>query len=178
VTVDGGRLRTDRYVERPTYVRPRVDAGYVIRAGGGREFALDGSAAAALGGVPPQADWRIGGRGTVPGYDFRTFGGDAYTFGRLTYGQEIARPFLRGRLFAAAGWTGDAFSHDLSINVLDGPSPAFHVAEGARRGGMASVGAGVGLFYDILRVDLARGLGSGGRWEVIVEANPSFWDFL
>ena len=29
-----------------------------------------------------------------------------------------------------------------------------------------------------LRVDLARGLGEGGRWELIVEASPAFWDFL
>jgi hypothetical protein len=36
----------------------------------------------------------------------------------------------------------------------------------------------VGIFYDILRVDVARGLNSGGRWEVMIEANPSFWDFL
>ena len=40
------------------------------------------------------------------------------------------------------------------------------------------VGAGVGLFYDILRVDVARGLSTGGRWELIIEANPGFWDFL
>jgi hypothetical protein len=40
------------------------------------------------------------------------------------------------------------------------------------------VGAGVGLFFDIVRIDVARGLGGGGVWEVIVEANPSFWDFL
>jgi hypothetical protein len=40
------------------------------------------------------------------------------------------------------------------------------------------VGAGLGIFYDILRVDLARGLGSGGRWELIIETRPSFWNFL
>jgi hypothetical protein len=27
-------------------------------------------------------------------------------------------------------------------------------------------------------VDVARGVGADGRWELIVEANPSFWDFL
>jgi len=43
---------------------------------------------------------------------------------------------------------------------------------------LLSVGAGVGIFYDILRVDVARGLTERGRWELIIEANPSFWDFL
>jgi hypothetical protein len=40
------------------------------------------------------------------------------------------------------------------------------------------VGAGLGLFFDIIRVDVARGLTDGGVWELIIEANPSFWDFL
>ena len=40
------------------------------------------------------------------------------------------------------------------------------------------VGAGVGIFYDILRVEVAHGLSTGGRWELIIEADPSFWDFL
>ncbi|HZG41697.1 MAG TPA: hypothetical protein VEY93_01960, partial [Longimicrobium sp.] len=47
-----------------------------------------------------------------------------------------------------------------------------------RTGTMTSVGAGVGILYDILRIDVARGLGRFGQWEVIVEANPQFWDFL
>ncbi|HEX2207284.1 MAG TPA: hypothetical protein VHG93_06340, partial [Longimicrobium sp.] len=47
-----------------------------------------------------------------------------------------------------------------------------------RTGSMVSVGAGLGLLFDIIRVDVARGLGEDGVWEVIVEANPSFWDFL
>jgi len=25
---------------------------------------------------------------------------------------------------------------------------------------------------------VARGLSTGGRWELIIEANPGFWDFL
>jgi hypothetical protein len=42
----------------------------------------------------------------------------------------------------------------------------------------ASLGAGLGIFHDILRLDLARGLGEEGRWELILEARRSFWDFL
>jgi hypothetical protein len=30
----------------------------------------------------------------------------------------------------------------------------------------------------VLRLDVARGLGTGGRWELVLEANRSFWGML
>jgi hypothetical protein len=75
-------------------------------------------------------------------------------------------------VFAAAGWAGQSGALDpFQGGVVRPPL-------NLRTGEMFSVGAGVGLLFDILRIDVARGLGDGGRWEVIVEANPSFWDFL
>jgi hypothetical protein len=168
LSVDGGSLRPADEDGGYEFVRPRVDGALSFRTGGSGEWTLDGSTGAALGDVPPQAQWRVGGRGTVPGYDFRSYGGDSYGFGRAAYAWDLAHPFVRGRVFGAAGWTGDVFRtvNEAGLSPLD------------RRGGMASVGVGVGLLYDILRVDVARGFGAGGRWEVIVEANPTFWDFL
>ena len=158
--VDGGLLGG------AAHWRPRVEAGWVSRGGGGSELSLETSAGAAFGRVPPQAEFWLGGRGTVPGYPFRSHRGDAYALGRATYSAELFRPFVRGRVFAAAG-----------VTAYDREVPPWIVADW-RTGGLASVGAGLGLFFDILRVDVARGLGSGGTWEVIVEANPAFWDFL
>lgn len=179
LTVDGGVLRSDAYAEDPVFARPRGDVSLTFRHPRNGELALEGSAGAALGTVPAQAQWRVGGRGTVPGYDFRSYGGDAYGFGRATFAWDMARPFIRGRVFGAAGWTGDVFHKAPEIPIDD---PDFVAEPGLfpirRRGGMASVGVGMGLFYDVLRVDLARGIGGDGRWEVIVEANPTFWDFL
>ena len=80
---------------------------------------------------------------------------------------EVARS-VRDGVFAAGGWVDDS----------DPPSPLGVDVLGGRTGGLFSIGAGVGLLFDIIRVDVARGLGGGGVWEVIVEANPSFWDFL
>jgi hypothetical protein len=172
LTVDGGVLASDDV--RYGHWRPRVDAGWIARGSGGSELTLDASAGGAFGDVPPQGEWLLGGRGTVPGYAFRSYGGHTYAFARAAYAAELFRPFVRGRVFAAAGWMerrngAVAFTPALSINPP--PMPL-------RTGSMFSVGAGVGLLFDIIRVDVARGLGDGGVWEVIVEANPSFWDFL
>jgi hypothetical protein len=132
-----------------------------------------------LGDMPPQAMFLLGGRGTVPGYRFRGYGGDAFGLARATLSADLVPQFVRGRAFVAGGWTGNSDpTPALPIcgpNELCAPTP---YRLGERAGGMVSVGAGLGLFFDILRIDVARGLGGGGVWEVIVEANPSFWDFL
>ena len=176
VGVDGGILaQDDPPVGGPDdsgleFVRPRIDLGLTRRwkpADARLETAL--SAGAAAGELPAQALYLVGGRGTVPGYAFRAWGGDRFATLRTTFSADLRSPWLRGRLLGAAGWAD-----------VGGPG------EGAlaRWGAMPmdapkfSVGAGLGIFYDILRVDVARGLSSGGRWEVMIEANPSFWDFL
>lgn len=169
VTVDGGVLESGD--ERYAHWRPRVDAGWISRGAGGTELTVDASAGAALGDVPPQGQLLLGGRGTVPGYAFRSYGGTAYAFGRAGYAAELFRPFVRGRVFAAAGWADRR--DDAAVLV-----PFTSVVPQPRTGTMFSVGAGVGLLFDIIRIDVARGVGEGGVWEVIVEANPSFWDFL
>jgi hypothetical protein len=168
LTVDGGVLHTGD--ANFFFGRPRVDAGWVARGSGGSELSLDGSAGAALGDVPLQGQFLLGGRGTVPGYGFRSYLGERFAYGQATYSAELFRPFVRGRVFAAAGWTG--IDDDAEI------APALSVVGPTRTGSMYSVGAGVGLLFDIIRIDVARGLGDGGVWEVIVEASPSFWDFL
>ncbi|MFL5538368.1 MAG: hypothetical protein ACJ8J0_05220 [Longimicrobiaceae bacterium] len=152
------------------FVRPRLDLGLTRRwhqADGRVDVEL--SAGAAAGTLPRQALYLVGGRGTLPGYAFRAYGGDRFATLRATGSADLRAPFVRGRLFAAGGWAdvGDAGRTALTAW---GAQPMSAPKYG--------VGAGVGLFYDILRVDVARGLSRGGRWELIVEANPSFWDFL
>jgi hypothetical protein len=165
LSVDGGWLDADGDVHR--FARPRLDAGWIARAASGAELSVDASAGGVLGDTPPQSAFLLGGRGTVPGYSFRTYGGDRFALARAGVSADLLPLFVRGRLFAAGGWTDDS-----EIRLTD---PGF---PGRRTGEMLSVGAGVGLFFDILRIDVARGLTDDGTWEVIVEANPSFWDFL
>jgi hypothetical protein len=166
VSVDGGHLDVDG--NGRNFARPRVEAGWTSRGSGGSELSFDASAGGVLGDAVPQARFLVGGRGTVPGYAFRAYGGDVFALGRASYGAELLPNFVRGRVFAAGGWVDDS----------DPPSPLGTDVLGGRTGSLFSIGAGVGLLFDIIRVDVARGLGGGGVWEVVVEANPSFWDFL
>jgi hypothetical protein len=176
---DGGRLVPDEGArlfdvaaggDHLDFVRPRLDLGLTRRwrqADGRVDVEL--SAGAAAGTLPRQALYLVGGRGTLPGYAFRAYGGDRFAALRTTASAELWAPFVRGRLFAGAGWAdvGDSGRDALAgWGALPMHAPKY------------GAGAGVGLFYDILRVDIARGLSTGGRWELIIEANPSFWDFL
>jgi len=177
--VDGGRLdAVDRLLAPGLsaghtgigFVRPRLDLGVTRRwskAAGRLDAEL--SAGAAAGTLPRQALYLVGGRGTLPGYAFRAYGGDRFATLRTTASADLRAPWVRGRLFAGAGWAdvGDPGRGALAVwGAAPMTAPKY------------SAGAGVGIFYDILRVDVARGLSTGGRWELIIEANPSFWDFL
>ncbi|HET6232087.1 MAG TPA: hypothetical protein VFE05_18580 [Longimicrobiaceae bacterium] len=169
LTTEGGTLRADSGGSL-NFVRPVLDLGYTRRFLA-RDAALEmeASGGAAFGDLPRQELFRFSGRGTVPGFDFRSFGGDRFALARATASADLLRPWVRGRLMASAGWAG----------VGDAGRPALSAwgAETTQRP-RASIGAGVGLVYDILRLDVHRGMGAGGRWEVVVDARPSFWDFL
>jgi hypothetical protein len=168
--VDGGEIIIHALGEEMRFVRPRADFGWVRRFAA-RDAALevDASAGGAFGELPRQALYLLGGRGTVPGHAFRAYGGDRFALLRTTFSADVVPVFLRGRLTGAAGWSD-----------VGGAGEDALVRWGARTAEepIFSVGAGVGIFYDILRIDLARGVGPGGAWELVVEANPSFWDFL
>ncbi len=171
---DGGVLLDELGEDTPAgsaaFVRPRVDLGYVRRWTPARaELEAGTSVGIALGELPRQGLFLVGGRGTIPGFPFRAFGGDRFALARVQGSADVAGAWLRGRVFATTGWADAGGAGRGSL--LDW---------GARPTGdpRVSVGAGVGLFYDIVRFDVARGLGPDGRWELIFEANPSFWDFL
>ncbi|HEX2095628.1 MAG TPA: hypothetical protein VHG28_24740 [Longimicrobiaceae bacterium] len=135
-----------------TWAQSWVEVGWTRRwAPRDALLEVEGSAGIASGDVPAQGRFYLGGRGTIPGFELRSFSPREFVLARATASADLRAPWLRGRLFAAAGQ-----------------------ASGTHVG----IGAGLGIFYDLLRIDLARGLGKEGRWEVIVETRPTFWDFL
>ncbi len=116
---------------------------------------IEGRGGWMTGDAPPQSIFHLGGRGTLPGYAFRSLVGERYLNARAIGSMNLDETWLRARLHGGAGWAD-----------LTGGAPR------------PSIGAGVGILHDVLHVDLHRGLGRDGRWELIVESNRGFWDFL
>jgi hypothetical protein len=156
--------------ERRDFARLRADLGWGRHwTANAAALELRGAGGFARGELPRQDVFVLGGRGTIPGYDFRAFGGDRFAHANLTVSADLAPPWLRGRLLAAAGWAEAAGPAQRAVSLL-GISPT----DGVR----PSLGAGLGIFFDILRFDAVRGFGPDGRWEFILETRRSFWDFL
>ncbi|HSG81337.1 MAG TPA: BamA/TamA family outer membrane protein [Gemmatimonadota bacterium] len=137
---------------------------------------LSGAAGAVGGGsIPAQRLFPAGGRGTVRGFDFHRFVGNLYASIGAELRRDIYYPFLSASLFAEAGWV-----------EIEGASAAEAVsrwnrtgaAAGPSDGALVGAGVGVGLFFDILRLDLARGLTDDGVWELVFSVRREFWDWL
>jgi hypothetical protein len=158
----------------PQNWQARFARPHLALAGGQRwgtraaELTVAARAGAAFGDVPLQELFLIGGRGTVPGYRFRAFGGDRFGHLSGTASADVAAPWLRGRVLGALGWA--AMSEPLGTRAVGFAAPT--------PGVLPSLGVGAGIFHDILQLDLARGLRGDGRWELILEARRAFWDFL
>ena len=116
--------------------------------------------------APAQMLFLLGGRQTLPGYDFRSFVGDRMALVRVELTQAILTPWLRLHLFASSGVT------DLERDLL----PLAWLEE-TTDGLKSSIGAGLGVGWDILRLDAAQGV-NGGDWEVIFSVNHEFWRWL
>ena len=136
--------------------------------GRGLDFTSTVSAGVLLGDPPAQAFFFLGGRGTVPGYDFRASSGESFWLWNIELARDLWDPWVRFRLFGAAGGTND-FGE--AADALPGESDFGPDL-------MVSAGAGVGLFWDVLRLDLAKGIREGGDWELVLSVNPSFWPWL
>lgn len=156
------------------YVRPTLSLS-MLRASGAhdRQVLVTGMAGLASANAPIQRTFLLGGTGTLPGYDFREFAGRRFGLVQAEASAAVAAPWLRLRLLAGAGATGG----------LDLPSTTSGEAAGAAAawptrttGGVrTSAGAGVSLFWDLLRIDAVRGL-NGGRWQMQFSFHRDFWD--
>jgi hypothetical protein len=123
---------------------------------------------AVIGDFPQQARFFLGGPGTLPGHPYREQVGDVFFLVRLEASRPIWGPWVAARGFSAAGATGDLRR---ATDEMGLPPPF------SRDGIRASAGAGVGLFWDVLHLDLARGL-DGGEWELVVSVDRRFWGWL
>lgn len=138
--------------------------------------------------VPPQ--WRIfaGGPWSAPGYEYLSFSSGAMASQRVEwrvpvwgpsiplgkFGRSPARVVLApyAQLLVTARTRtfdpGDPTYLSIDRPALLTPRPA---------GGYGSVGLGALFFYDLLRVDVARGLRQGS-WRFSIDIDRSFWGIL
>jgi hypothetical protein len=112
----------------------------------------------------PQVLFLLGGRGTIPGYEFRAWTGDRALFGGVAVSRSVAAHWVRIRALGSAGWT----------DITDvGRAAAAGIETPDTDGVRAAVGLGVGLIYDVVRVDVAYGF-NPGTWGVLFSVNPTF----
>lgn len=126
------------------FVRPSLTLRGMLPMGS-FAAALEGAAGTSFGDVPVQSLWRLGGAGTLRGYDGSSAAGTAFWRAR----GELARGSGAARLavFSDLGWAGnrDDFSN---------------------RAPLWSAGAGVSVLDGVVRIDLARALRSPTGWRL------------
>lgn len=123
------------------------------------------------GNEPVQRTLRIGGRGTVPGYEPRRFNGERVAFLNLALSRSVAYPWLRLRALGALGWSDIEDDVVALRDATSGESLVWWTPD--TDGLRPAIGAGVSVIYDLVRFDVARGL-DDGVWEWMLSVNPQF----
>lgn len=155
-----------RWVLESTATPTEPDATWSWEGRGGAGFST--------GSPPLQRMLRFGGRGTVPGYEYRQFNGEQVAFVNLALSRSVFHPWLRVRARGALGWSN--WSHeDEEVATLSGAESAepLHIETPDSGGLRPALGAGVSFLYDLVRFDVTRGL-NDGVWEWALSVNPQF----
>jgi len=155
--------------EGRTWVEPRAHAAWRSPDIPGRwahEITLDAGWVSSE--APSQRLFLLGGRETLPGHAYRTSGGDAFGLLRLRSGRPLWSPWISAHLVGAIGWTDD---------LGDRSVPAAWNADESLGDLRASLGVGVDLLWEALRLDLARGI-PDGDWDLVFSVRPDFRGWL
>jgi hypothetical protein len=147
------------------YARVGLDGELSVDAGP-TQVALYGRAGLGSSRLPMDRGFVLGGRGTLPGYAFRAWGGRRMALGRVEW--RLPVPFVALPLgafgttgnravlapFVAAGWTGEAIP-----------------------GGGVSAGATLELFHRLLKVEVGTSL---RQWRAVfaVDLRRDLWPIL
>jgi hypothetical protein len=91
--------------------------------------------------------------------------------------RDIAWPVLRLRALGAVAWAARLDDDPDPDTIGPRVSPALDWGAIATDGLRPSLGIGVGLFWDVMRIDLHRGL-RGGEWQFILSVDRSLWGLL
>lgn len=138
-----------------------------------REVAAEMHAGANFGAAPPQMRFLLGGRETLPGYPYRDFAGHRFWLARLQGSAPLLHPWVRARAFAAAGYAAPNGGDPGGSAPREPNADPWKGSRTVR----TSAGLGLGLGFDIFRLDLVRGL-NGGSWQLLLSVNRDFWGWL
>ena len=179
----GGRLqlRGGWFTGRDTSFatsQPRFGRAFLLaeldRRAGASRLVVRTTAGGVVGtpAAPPQEYVYLGGPSTAPGYDFHRFA--ARFAGSAHVEWQLRVPFVPIGLGPWGRAPGSAtlapYVHTVYVS---GAAP---FAEPAR-GWYPSVGVGLAMLFDLVRVDVARGL-RGGRWTFSFDLSRSLWGVL
>jgi hypothetical protein len=175
-----GRLDTYRLGLLADIERPVANTRFVSRTIG-----VVATAAQGPDDVLPQEDAYFGGPVSAPGYDYHSL------VSNTGFGEHIEWrfpapfiPFSLGRFGRVpAQGTFAPYAHLVGVGNHNtcGVLALTVAATGCSidHGGLfPSIGAAYVLPFDLLRVDVARGLGHGGRWTFNVDLSKEFWSIL
>lgn len=170
-------MQLTRVESGPAVGTPRFGHGFaslrVERPVGDNRLVSQTVVAAAVGAdVPAQELVYLGGPTTGPGYEFHEFAGRGGLSQRLEYRNPI--PFVSIPL-GRFGSTGRSATLAPFVQAVYLARPADF--QPARQGWYPTVGLGTLVLFDILRIDVARGL-RNGRWTLSIDARPELWGIL
>ncbi len=131
-----------------------------------RELQLRANGWVWLGDPLPQGHRLLGGRGTVPGFAYREWAGRRALATSLVGSTDIWGPMLRLRAGLHSGWAGGVNSEVAS-----------RWAAGATKGIRTAASIGIGVAWDLVQLDLARGI-NGGEWQLLLSVDRRWWDRL
>jgi hypothetical protein len=180
----GGELRAVRF-RRRALVGPaaRGDAGRgfafvdLERPFGMQRLVVRTTAAAVAGpGVPPQELVYLGGPLSAPGYDYHELVGGVGASQRVEWRSPVPFPSLSLGRFGRTAPTATLapYAH---VAYVARAAPSSRDGERRPAGWYPSVGLGTQLLFDLLRVDVARGL-RDGRWSFSLDLSRVLWGIL
>jgi hypothetical protein len=122
--------------------------------------------------VPPQELVYLGGPVTGPGYDFHAFAARAGASQRLELRTPVPFPSISLGRYGRAPARATLAPYVHTVYVA---RPASF--RSGQRGWSPALGVGAYVFFDLVRVDVARGL-RDGRWTFSVDVTRDFWRVL
>jgi hypothetical protein len=125
------------------------------------------------GPLPPQEEVYVGGPTSGPGYPFHAFVGQIAGSLRGEWQFHVPAPGISlGNLGTTPRYV--TLAPFVTTDYLDRPA-AFRSASG---GWYPAVGFGTLAFFDLLRIDVARGLGTRGTWTLWIDVSRDWWGVL